>query len=161
MKKLFVLMALLAFTAVSCDQSQAPTGAQNGPALKATQYKDIPISGFFWNECCGEYVEVSGMGHLVIRDNGSHIDMSGATGTGMAYNAETNTWEPTGNAYTQRGGITQNVSFKADGSFTLTLTTNMRNANGCSFKLKITIHISYNANGDATAIVEKVEMTCE
>ena len=141
MKTLTLLAAFFALTLSSY--------AQNG----ADQYKDVDVTLTVYNECCDEYIEISGTGHVVIRNgtfNNSHIDVKGLEGYGS-----------NGNYYTQRGAGTQLMQFNEDGTEgTFVFQVQMVGENGCSFRAKITQHITINANGEMTANVEKVEFEC-
>jgi hypothetical protein len=62
--------------------------------------------------------------------------------------------------YTGQGpSVENNVFYSSQVVGILTFMLNM-DASGCSFRLKATLRIQVNANGDITAVVEKVETTC-
>ena len=53
------------------------------------------------------------------------------------------------------------MQFNEDGTEgTFVFQVQMVGENGCSFRAKITQHITINANGEMTANVEKVEFEC-
>jgi hypothetical protein len=153
MNRFLPFLALLAFVFASCDSTQSPVDPA-APASKATVYKDVEIGGDFYNECCDELITLDGIGTVVVRDNGLHFKVSEMTGTGVG----------SGNIYTIHNTLTQNESFTSGNgaqTYTLTVSLNMINENGCSFKLKMTVHVTVNANGDVTSEVSHIETTCE
>ena len=156
MKTLILSIALIAFIFVSCDRSQAPTDPQtpSSPALKATQIKDVPLTVVLPNECCGELVSLTGTVHIVLRDNGMHINGTDITGTGLT----------SGYTYTGHNTAVHNEhenSGNGAANQSLVINVHMTNENGCSFSLKIHLHITIDANGDATAVIDSVETKCE
>lgn len=156
MKILILSIALFAFTFVSCDRSEAPTEPQTSSttSLKATQIKDIPITVVLPNECCGEMVSLTGTAHIVLRDNGMHINGTDITGTGLS-SGETYTGHNTAvhNEHSNSGNGAANQS--------LVISVHMTNENGCSFRLKIHVHITINANGEPTVVIDSVETKCD
>ena len=99
---------------------------------------DIPLSMVFYNECCDEEVLLTGIGHLVENNNVHHVNVSGITGIGLS----------TGYEYVSLGTqVLNNVMYSNPVEGTLIARINMRNEDGCSFKVKIQFHLSVNANG--------------
>jgi hypothetical protein len=155
MKSLFLSIVLMAFMLVSCDNSQTPTEPQtsNNPLLKAEQVRDEPVNGVFYNECCDEFVEVSGIAHIVMRSNGGIFIVKELTGTGSSgntYTGHNTSVDPfhfnSGNGASNNGSV-----------FTLA----MSNDEGCSFRVMFHFHITFNANGEPTAVIDKIETQCE
>jgi hypothetical protein len=156
MKTLILSIALIALTLVSCDKSQAPTDPQtsSNPLLKAEQITDLPINVVFYNECCGEYVSLSGTAHLVLRDNGRHFNVTDITGTGLS----------SGESYTGHNTAVHNESGNGGNgaaSQSFVLNVHATNENGCGFTLKIHLKTTVNANGETTAEVVSVETKCD
>ena len=151
MKK-FIASLAIAFVAIVALSSSAISGA--------TSEKDVAITGGVYNTCCGEWVGLSGMGHVVINKNGSHINVNGLTGAGY----DLSTGNPTGTTYTQQGSATQNVSSTSNANGTTTFNFNlnirMKNAAGCSFVLHWHQHVTVNANGDITSTTSEYDITC-
>jgi hypothetical protein len=156
MKTLILSIALIAFTFVSCDKSQAPTDplTSSNALLKAEQITDLPINVVFYNECCDEYVSLSGTAHLVLRDNGRHFNVTDITGVGLS-SGESYTGHNTAvhNEHGNEGNGAANES--------LVLQVHVTNENGCSFTLKIHLKITVNANGETTAEIGSIETKCD
>jgi hypothetical protein len=156
MKSLTLSIALLAFTLVSCDNSQAPTEphTSSNALLKATQIVDLPINVALYNECCEEYVSLSGTAHLVLRDNGRHFNVTDISGTGLS----------SGETYTGHNTAVHNEHFNSGNGATnqsLLIHVHVTNENGCGFTLMIHVSITVDANGELTAVVENVETKCD
>jgi hypothetical protein len=156
MKTLILSIALIAFMFVSCDNSQAPTQPQtsSSASLKATQIKDLPFTVTLPNECCGELVSLTGTVHMVIRDNGLHINGTDITGTGLS-SGETYTGHNTA-IHNEHDNSGNGAEVKAR-----VIHVSMTNENGCSFTLMIHVHITFNANGEATAVIDSIETKCD
>ena len=113
--------------------------------------KDVPIDAVFFNPCCDEAVHVFGTAHILITKNVIHIGVSDVTGTGLE----------SGYSYTGRGtSVETNVHYSSQFDGTLSFHQNLTNGDGCSFKLKLLLHVTSNANGDVTAEVENVRVSC-
>jgi hypothetical protein len=156
MKTLILSIALIAFTFVSCDRSQAPIEPQtsSAPTLKATQIKDVPLTVVLPNECCGELVSLTGTVHIVIRDNGFHINGTDITGTGLS----------SGETYTGHNTAVHNESGNSGNGATnesVVIHVHLSNENGCGFNVKIHAHITVNANGEATVVIDSIETKCD
>jgi hypothetical protein len=144
MKSIFIFALFALITAT----------AGNVIAQGAEQSKDVPVGGMVYNECCQEWVMVSGLGHVVIRKGSfstSHIDIKGMTGTGE-----------NGRAYTQKAATVQNLNLDpVTGEGSQIFHIKMTGPDGCSFTLHMTMQYHLNANGDLTADVTKTSTTCE
>ena len=113
--------------------------------------RDIPIDAVFYNPCCDEEVHVFGTAHILITKNVIHIGVSDVTGVGLE----------SGYSYTGRGtSVETNVFYSSQFDGTLSFHQNLTNSNGCSFKVKLLLHVTSNANGDVTAEVENVRAFC-
>jgi hypothetical protein len=140
MKTLILAIALIAFTFVSCSDSQAPTASQNMNSgySKVINEKDVPISGCFsCGECCACF---EGTLHIVQHSDRVHYNGK-LTGVGV----DCETGEPNGTTYS--GSINQNVAFDEEVGTTGNATIHMlSNDGGCDIK----VHITINANGEVT-----------
>ena len=113
---------------------------------------NIPIEFVVYNPCCDEDVAISGSMHLVVNNNVEHITVSGITGVGVN----------SGNQYTSHGvAVQNNIMYNNPIEGSLVFKVNMVNDDGCSFNMKITLHITVNANGEVTATVENVQIHCK
>jgi hypothetical protein len=113
--------------------------------------RNIPIDAVFYNPCCDEDVHLFGTALLVINENVMHVVVSGITGTGLT----------TGYDYEGRGpSVETNVFYSDQFTGILTFMLNLTNDEGCSFKLKVTLQIHYDANGNLTAEVEHFDVKC-
>jgi hypothetical protein len=152
---LFSAFAVMLLAACNTSDSSTTGSSVADPRAQiqdgATQYHDIGIGGGFYNECCDEGVTISGIGHYVARKNGgSHINVSDMTATGAS-----------GREYTQQGALTQHFSYDATtGDYDLILQGRFMSDDGCSFRIKWTVHFHYNANGELTADVQNYEISC-
>lgn len=145
---------------MSCRKGDVPVDQQN-PAREPNNsinistsvienIRNVPVDAVFFNDCCGEDVHVFGSAHLLITENIMHVEVSDMTGIGLSSNL----------TYTGQGpSVETNVFYSSQVIGILTFMLNM-NASGCSFRLKATLRIQVNANGDITAVVEKMETTC-
>jgi hypothetical protein len=142
MKTLILAIALIAFTFVACNDTQAPTASQNTNSglSKVVNEKDVPISGCFsCGECC---VCFEGSLHLVSHSDG-RVNVNGKM-TGVGVDCATN--EPNGSTYS--GSLNANISAGGTGNETIHL---LSKDGGCDIK----IHVTVNANGEV-----KVEPDC-
>ena len=113
--------------------------------------RDVPIDAIFYNPCCDEDVHVFGTAHILITKNVIHIGVSDMTGTGL----------DSGYTYTGRGtSVETNVHYSSQTDGTLSFHQNLTNSDGCSFKVKLLLHVTSNAHGDVTADVENVRVFC-
>ena len=147
MKSLILSLALIAFTFVSCSDSQAPTSSQNtgGAAYsKADVLKDLPFTFCPIQLCpdCSECACITGTFQVV--QNGSGYTLV-AKGTGYGVDCETG--EPTGTTYRWHDVINQKFN---NGGYRQTLHLTSSDG-GCDAR----IHITVNANGEVT--VENVD----
>lgn len=142
MKTLTIIAAFLVLTATGFAQDEG------------AQIVELPVSGVFYNECCDEVVEVTGVARIVLRDgftlNNSHLTLKGATGTGS-----------NGGSYTQKAASTQNISVQDNGSYTSVFQLKMVNDEGCSFTIHLVQKMQMDANGNVTVEFEKYSITCE
>ena len=112
---------------------------------------DIPVEAMLYNPCCDEDIIVSGTMHLVINDNVEHLSVTDISGVGVN----------SGNEYTSNGVVVQNnVHYSNPVEGTLLFKANMVNDDGCSFKMKVTLHLTVLENGDVVSSVEHVTFHC-
>ena len=143
MKTLILSIALVAFTFVSCDQSQAPTQPKSSSAMsKATVERDIPIDFGCFEMCPGCCVCLTGTIHEVTNANGTQ-EWCKITG----YGYDCTTGERNGTTYSGAdsehfGGKVANFSTRVSS-----------HDGGCSLRA----HFVMNAKGEIS--VDKV--TCE
>lgn len=154
MKQHLPSLVLLCLSVVGCAESDAPVAPRSPLARPAGVYenvRDIPIDGVFFNECCGEEVQVTGTARFLISDNVIHVVVQDINGIGLS----------SGLAYTSRGASTEtNVFYSHPDEGTFNFRLNMAGENGCSFTVRITNHLTTNANGEVTAAIERAETQC-
>jgi hypothetical protein len=113
---------------------------------------DYPVEFAVYNPCCEEEILISGIGHFVVNNNVVHVSVADVTGIGLS----------SGSEYTSHGVIVQNnIKYSSPVEGSLIFNLRMVNADGCSFKMKLTLHLTVNANGDVTANVENVQFHCQ
>lgn len=124
MKSFAMLAALLLLTCSAFAQGSGPN---------TTTY---PFSHVFYNDCCGEYVYVSGTVEATMTGKVGEeiptmrVKMSGASGY---------TESGASGIYSQRGAMTMQLRTFQDGGFVSTGRISMVNDNGCSFTIKLTL----------------------
>ena len=162
------VMALLAIAA--CDDDIVSPRLPAGQALLSATVTNtniqIPFASTVLVTCAnggaGELVDITGTLHVVqhgtVADNGSHggfahSQLQWAKGVGQS----------TGDVY-QTGGVTQIVEFDALGPQMITTTADnvllIGPGPGNNRRVHMTIHLTVNANGEVTADVNIVEVTC-
>lgn len=147
--------------------------APSEPELAVTQGFNDLEGVVFWNGCAGEYVgfasgsiqhvvadsrsDGSGGYHVRFHRNGQHYN-----GPGLSWNGSA--WEPTGTEYvgTSVLNYSENVKppFPAEYTFTERVRLIQKGPGPDSF-VNIVDHITVNANGDVTADVIDVFITCK
>ena len=136
---------------------KAVTAASTLAANGGTAHAVIPQDFNLFSACSGESIHVTGEVYEVIQfqetGNGLltmvHHNPAGVTGIGLI----------SGAAY-QGTGVGQGVTF-GDEDFTFVLSFNMIGEGSAgNFKIHQTIHMTTTANGDVTADVSDVTMTC-
>jgi hypothetical protein len=142
MKTLILAIALIAFTFVSCSDSQAPTASQNTNSgfSKVVNERDVPLSGCIsCDECC---VCFEGSFHIVQHSDGKlHINGK-LTGVGV----DCATGDPIVDGPTYSGMLNANVTPGENGVTGNQTIHLLSNDGGCDIKL----HITVNANGEVT-----------
>jgi len=142
--------------ATSCRDVASPvlikTDNRAASAARVIEHgKNVPIDAVFANPCCNEDVHVFGTAHVLVTDNVIHLTVSDVTGVGLT----------SGFTYDGRGASTEsNIFYSNPSEGTFHINLNLTNANGCAFKLALLLHITVNANGDVTAEVENVRVSC-
>ena len=159
-RKYMIVIVLFGTLAVSCSKSGATIEQENqniespGHAnkfAKLINIRNVPVDAVFYNECCNEAVQVFGIAHFVVSDNIIHLKVSDMTGFGLSTNS----------IYVGKGpSVETNVFYSNQFEGTLTFMLSMSNDQGCSFRLKGTLHTTMNANGDITASIEKIMTDC-
>ena len=142
-----IVLAMFAANLTVPASQKSPISTQQA----VENVRDVPIDAVFYNPCCDEEVHVSGTAHILVTKNVIHIGVSDMTGTGLA----------SGYSYTGRGtSVETNVFYSSQFDGTLSYHLNLTNNDGCSFKIKLLLHVTSNANGDVTAEVENVRVFC-
>jgi len=159
-RKYMIVIVLFGTLAVSCSKSDASIEQENqaiesrsqaNKSAKLINIRDVPIDADFYNECCNEAVQVFGTAHFVVSDNIIHLQITDMTGFGLSTNSN----------YVGKGpSVETNVFYSNQFEGTLTFMLNMSNDQGCSFRLKATLHTTMNENGDITASIEKITTNC-
>jgi hypothetical protein len=149
---------MMMFSFIGCKKDSIAVTTQNEEASTANvsantseNIRNIPIEAVFYNECCNEEVYVAGTAHFVTTNNVMHLEVSNITGIGLS----------TGFNYVSLSPSVETNVFYSNhyvGIFTFIL--NMKNDNGCSFRLKATFQLHVNANGDITIEFQKLETFC-
>ena len=160
LRKYVILIVLPVALALSCNKGDASVellnqtvdlrSQANKPA-ELINIKDVPVEAVFFNECCTEEVQVFGTAHFVVNSNIIHLQVSNMTGIGLSTNY---------NYVGQGPSVETNVFYSNQFNGTLTFMINMTNDNGCSFRLKATLHTTMNANGDITANIGRIVTNC-
>ena len=153
MKKIRVTVFIAIVLAMFATNPAAPALQKNTvPAQQAIEnVRDVPIDAVFYNPCCDEAVHVFGTAHILMTKNVIHLEVSDVTGTGLE----------SGYSYIGRGtAVETNVHYASQFDGTLIFHQNLINSDGCSFKMKLLLHVTSNANGDVTAEVENVRVSC-
>ena len=159
--KFHLLILLPGTLAMSCSKTDTSVGQPMSTIESQTQgnnsagvinIRDVPVNSVFFNDCCSEAILVSGTAHFVVSKNTIHLQVSDMTGIGLSTNY---------NYVGQGSSVETNVFYADQFEGTLTFMLNMTNDNGCSFRLKATLHTTMNANGDITAIVETIKANCD
>ena len=161
-------VALLAITA--CDGAiVSPRVPDMRASLSATVHNsnvEVPFSSSPFVSCAnggtGEFVDITGtlhtVAHSTVSPNGNisffaHNQLQWAKGVGQT----------TGDVY-QANGVTHEVEANATGlPFTTTITDNVLLIGpgpGNNRRVHMTIHLTVNANGEVTADVNIIEVTC-
>ncbi len=143
--------ALAACMLVGCEHTVQPiNGPQPASVTGAkTSQADLPFEQDVYNSCCNEWVHISTTVHLVWNAaDGFHGNFHNTIG-----------WGASGDVY--HGGSAQNITIvdnPVEGNLSESLV--MTSASGCKFRMKLTLHITLNANGDFTAEHFFVTMEC-
>ena len=159
-RKFLLLFVLPGTLAVSCNKSDTSIEQLNQTIESQRQVnkfaeliniRNVPVEAAFYNECCTEEVQVFGTAHFVVSNNIIHLQVSDMTGIGMSTNY---------NYVGQGSSVETNVFYSSQFDGTLTFMLNMTNDNGCGFRLKATLHITMNTNGNITANIERIVTNC-
>lgn len=143
---LFFALAGFVFLGIGVESAAAQG---NGAVSTKT---DITTS--LYNECCDEFIELSGTLHQVMntKTGKSHLNFQGLTATGS-------------NGNTYNGNYVANSSFELndDGSYSGTnhVIVHLTSESGCSFTAHIIISYSWNAVDGYVEEQKKYEIECE
>lgn len=151
-KQLLAIPLLFTCIMGSATYTEGRSGNSHSALTTGTEItKDVPINDIFFNECCDEDVFIQGLAHIVVNDNILHLVVSDLTGVGLS----------TGYGYKGRGpSVMTNVFYSNQFEGTFTFKLNMTNADGCSYKLKVTFHIEVTSNGEVVVAFEHFETQC-
>ena len=133
------------------------------PATSSTASSELPVSGNVVNPCNGESVAWQGTAHFVVHQtvtsNGretlsGHVDFQGIQGEGSL-----------GNTYQ----VTNTANFEltasgdsAPNDFTTTAAFLFVSEGAApNFDSHTTFHVSFDANGQPTAVVSRIETSCQ
>lgn len=165
-------LAILTFTLVACSEtsySEGPFGPRglNPAAVVSTANLIFPVDILAFVPCAdggaGEFVELSGnlhdLFHLMINGNRFvlkvHTQPQRIRGVGLS----------TGDKY-QGTGVTQETfgGSLVNGQFSDTFVNNFRiigQGPGNNFLVHQNLHVTFNANGGVTAIVDNASVSCK
>jgi hypothetical protein len=133
------------------------TTANDGNGVQANLKE--PFLQVTFVECAngglGELVVIEGTLHIIFKENATHFQPMGASGIGLA----------TEDVY-QAVGVTRESTKVGDGGFPYvhTFVNNFHLVGpgpDNNFRVKQTVHVTVNANGDLTAEVNKTSTTCQ
>ena len=154
-----LISALFAFACLFIAALPASAAVTQNDRIPFVQFVFVPCA----NAGAGELLIIGGTLHIVSKltiDNAGGVHFSfhsqpqGASGIG----------QDTGDTYRAVGVTRGNTNISADGlPFVDTFVNNFNmigTGGGVSFKSHATIHITVNANGDVTANVFNISVTC-
>ena len=155
MKKLTLTSFLVAIMAlISCDKNENENPSResvNQGARLIENSKDVHVDAVFYNECCNEEVHVMGNAHILVTSNIIHFKVTDIIGTGIS----------SGFTYQSLGAsIDNNIFYSNQYEGSLFSKINMKNGNGCSFKMKVHFHTTVNANGEITTSFQNISTEC-
>jgi hypothetical protein len=155
----------------ACDTppTTGPAGEAGQPQFRAVAFRQnfrIPLNLSVLVPCAnggaGEVVDLSGnlhvLLHVTLQDDGrfvfkEHFQPQGISGIG----------EVTGDKY-QATGVTQDITVQGRVGVTTTAINNFRiigQGPGNNLLVHVTFHVTVNANGTATAVVNNVRVECK
>jgi uncharacterized protein (DUF2345 family) len=105
-----------------------------------------------YNSCCDETIEITGNAHIVLDPDGSHFHLNFYNIIGAGSNGNTYHGGASESSHDNSGNGAENNSFTE--SFVMT------SSNGCQFHVKITEHVTFNADGTGTAVVDSFDSEC-
>ncbi len=147
MKNFRFVLATFAFVCLAFGAEKAT--AQGNGAISTK----FDASTGFYNECCDEFIQISGTVHRVFnpKTGKSHLNFQGLTGTGS-----------NGNSYS--GNYVSNSSFEdhGDGSYSGSdhLRVQLSSPSGCSFTIHILLTWTYDPVNGYVQEVKKYEFEC-
>jgi hypothetical protein len=155
------LLAVLALPAIFCTLSF--TTLSKAPAVPFNNQTTVDINTILVNPCTGEPIQFTGTGHFsahgVINGNRfsmhSHFNGQGIHGEGLI----------NGTSYTGSEADNSSVNGPAsNGAFTITETNSFKmvtSGGGNNFTVKALFHVTVNANGDLTVLVDNFSAECQ
>lgn len=158
MSKLSALLVLCALVAVQFTaQSASVDNTLQGDPPQRTYAFNFGGGLIVGNDCCDETVLITGRGVILFDADGlKHLTIHHASGVSID-----DDWNETGNTYAGRGAAALSVNETGNGSWMVTLTTRMISTNGCSFTLRVNIHVTMDANGAVRSEVTTFDVICE
>ena len=156
-------LALVAIFGIACsDGPTDPAGELPSPDLAVTTNIDVPL-GPVVNPCNGDVITFPGA-RLHVKFS-TTVDANGGLHTTFHFQPKNarGVGAPSGISYNGTGITRGNTNFPSGGGFNDTFVNNFRMiaaANGPSFQVHQTMHITINANGDLTALVNSTRTTC-
>jgi hypothetical protein len=159
MNKPVISMLIVCFFLAGCKKQQtiSTNQAEEMPAVASAttsgseSVRNVPIDATFFNDCCNEPVYVSGLAHFVDSKNIQHVEVSNITGTGLSSGLSYVSLSPS---------VLTNVFYWNPYIGIFTFTLNMKNDNGCSFRIKATFQLHVNSSGSTTVEFENYETFC-
>lgn len=168
--KRFVLWFLGAVLLGACDKASDPLAPTiDPPAFRSSQFTDnsvFPLDMYVYVSCAdgglGEFVHLTGnlhaLFHVTVSNSGNftikgHFQPQGVSGTG----------EATGTKY-QGTGVTQDMSHFGRVGEVFTYINNFRiigQGPGNNFLVHQVFHITINANGTLTSVVDGFKADCK
>jgi hypothetical protein len=139
-----------------------PTQAQ---AQSDTLNERVPLALTVNNPCTGEEVFIEGTDHLVFHRT---VDANGGFHVKVHSNFEGQGVSPSGAKYVLHTSANNRFYFRAESAENDTFTDTFKiirqgsaTPEADDFELKLTFHVTINANGEVTAIVDKYEAECK
>lgn len=147
MKHLSLFLGAIAFLLMG---SSVATAQGNG---NGSQVFDVPMDFELENPCCGDIITLTGTLHYVYTKNGNaHVnakDFNATNENGDVYHGNVSA------GYHDKGNA------KGQYSYNYIERWRFSSNNGCSFSLKLTVHLTVNANGEVVVDRTDVHIDCD
>jgi len=154
----FALIGIIAFMASSWTFIETP--AQKTVVFELEWDDTFEISGSYYDDCAGEVIDFSGtmndMGTFTLYDDGSghanfHYNYLSVSGTGQT----------SGKTYHFTGAGHLNDNFNSGDAFTVIQRGNLTGQGmGIVSKFKVSVHMTFNANGELTRSLFNFSSEC-